>query len=88
MAYALINFALFIYLSQGGWATIKDGKYMFHSKAYSATYEISEAEYRQQQIYQLRGFSGHWMLFYFFPILYSRYREGGSFPNVRDSTSG
>lgn len=75
MAYALINFALFIVLSRGGHAEIENGKYMMHRRGYSAPYEISEAEYRQQQTYELRGFSGHWMLFYFFPILYSRYRD-------------
>ena len=38
-------------------------------------YEISEADYRQQRTYVTRGFSGHWMVFYLLPALYSLYRD-------------
>jgi hypothetical protein len=61
-AYALVNFAIFIVLVEGGGPHERDGKYyvMSHGIIFR---ELSPAEYHQQQAYIVRGFSGHWMLF-------------------------
>jgi hypothetical protein len=59
MAYAVVNFVLSFVLSEG---VANPG-------------ELSEQEYHLQLAYVLRGFSGHWMLFYFLPAVYSWYRN-------------
>ena len=46
-AYAVINFALFIFLSQGGVPDVRDGKYVLHSHA-RIIRELSESEYEWQ----------------------------------------
>lgn len=67
-AYAIINFALFFYLSQGGVPDVRDGKYVLHNHG-QVIRELSEDEYELQQAYVIRGFSGHWMIFYLVPAL-------------------
>ena len=73
-AYAFLNFALFFFLSEGGSSAIRDGKYVLHSHG-QIIRELSEQEYELQRAYELRGFSGHWMLFYLLPAVYSLYRK-------------
>jgi hypothetical protein len=75
-AYALINFALFFLLSEGGVPAVRDGKYVLHNHG-KVIRELSEDEYELQKAYVLRGFSGHWMVFYLVPALSlsSRTRE-------------
>jgi hypothetical protein len=71
-AYAFINFALFVGISAANgqmrvWE--KDGVY--HARGWkSGDREISEVEYRQHQVRALRGFSGHWLLFFALPALF------------------
>ena len=72
--YALINFALFFFLSHGGTPEVRDGKYVLHSHG-QVIRELSEEEYEHQNAYVLRGFSGHWMIFYLLPALYFWYRK-------------
>jgi hypothetical protein len=72
-AYALINFALFFYLSGGGVPEVRDGRYVLHNHG-KVIRELSEDEYELQNAYVLRGFSGHWMLFYLIPALFFWYR--------------
>lgn len=73
-AYALINFALFFVLSEGGVPQERDGKYVLHNHG-NVIRELSEAEYERQNAYVLRGFSGHWMVFYLMPSLFFWYRK-------------
>jgi len=61
-AYALVNFAIFLVLVEGGGPHERDGKYFLQSHG-TVLRELSEAEYHQQRAYVVRGFSGHWMLF-------------------------
>jgi hypothetical protein len=61
-AYALVNFAVFMVLVEGGGPHERDGKYFLTSHG-TVLRELSEAEYHQQRAYVVRGFSGHWMLF-------------------------
>jgi hypothetical protein len=73
-AYAIINFALFFFLSRGGTPDVRDGKYVLHNHG-TVIRELSEDEYELQNAYILRGFSGHWMIFYLIPALYFWYRK-------------
>lgn len=73
-AYALINFALFFFLSDGGVPQERDGKYVLHNHG-DVIRELSEEDYERQNAYVLRGFSGHWMVFYLIPSLYFWYRK-------------
>jgi hypothetical protein len=72
--YAIVNFFLFILLVRGGGPEIVNGKYVLASHG-SVIRELSEREYHWQQAYVLRGFSGHWMMFYLPPALYWWYRK-------------
>src|SRR4249919_420781 len=67
--YATINFALFIAGTDGGSPAIRDGKYLLldHGRVIR---EISAAEYSSFKVNEARGFSGHWMAFYFVPAAY------------------
>lgn len=60
--YALINFALFA-SSQVGTPDIKEGQFILqnHGKFIKA---LTEQEYHHYKANELRGFSGHWILFY------------------------
>jgi hypothetical protein len=73
-AYAFINFALFFFLSRGGTPDVRDGKYVLHNHG-NVIRELSEDEYELQTAYVVRGFSGHWMIFYLVPALFFRYRK-------------
>ena len=73
-AYAIINFALFFFLSKGGVPDVRDGKYVLHNHG-QVIRELSEDEYELQKAYVVRGFSGHWMVFYLAPALVFWYRR-------------
>ena len=73
-AYAIINFAVFFFLSKGGVPDVRDGKYVLHNHG-DVIRELTEDEYQLQNAYVLRGFSGHWMIFYLIPALYFWYRK-------------
>ena len=62
--YAFINFALF-FTSQVGTPEIKDGLYVLsnHGKLIRI---LTEQEYHHFKANEVRGFSGHWILFYGF----------------------
>ncbi|HEV7684183.1 MAG TPA: hypothetical protein VGO68_18855 [Pyrinomonadaceae bacterium] len=75
-AYAIINFALFFYLSEGGTPDIRDDKYVLHSHG-TLIRELSADEYEWQNAYIARGFSGHWMVFYLIPAIYFLQRKPG-----------
>jgi hypothetical protein len=63
-AYTLINFLLFLYLMEGGSLDIRGGKYILHNHG-TIIRELTEQEYKLHETYVLRGFSGHWLWFYF-----------------------
>lgn len=66
--YAVLNFALFFLLSEGGVPHERDGKYVLDNHG-AVIRELSEEEYELQKAYIVRGFSGHWMVFYLVPAL-------------------
>jgi hypothetical protein len=62
-AYAFVNFALFLFLNEGGSPQEREGKYLVtrHGKIVR---ELTEDEYHRHRAYVVRGFSGHWMFFF------------------------
>jgi hypothetical protein len=60
---------VFISGTEGGSPTIQDGKYLLldHGKLIR---EITAGEYAAFRANQVRGFSGHWLIFYFVPAAY------------------
>lgn len=61
--YSFINFFLFMDVGMNGVPSIIDGKYVINNHG-SIIKELTEAEYFKMKANELRGFSGHWMLFY------------------------
>lgn len=72
-AYVFINGGLAFIHALGGTPDIWDGRFVLHQHG-TFVRELSDAEYHVEQAYVLRGFSGHWMIFYLLPALYSWYR--------------
>ncbi|MBN2695158.1 hypothetical protein JXR93_10905 [bacterium] len=66
--YAIINFMLFM-LSQHGSPTILDGKFILQNKGVFIK-NLTEIEYFKYKANEIRGFSGHWMLFYGYAVGY------------------
>lgn len=60
--YAFINFALFFF-SQEGTASIIDGQYILENHGEQIK-TLTKQEYHHFKATELRGFSGHWILFY------------------------
>lgn len=74
-AYAFVNFAFFFFLSKGGVPEERGGGYVLRDHG-EIVRELSPEEYERQKAYVMRGFSGHWMIFYLVPALFFRYRKG------------
>lgn len=60
--YAFINFMLFM-ASKGGTPSIKDGHYILQNHG-QLIKTLTEQEYLHYKANEVRGFSGHWILFY------------------------
>lgn len=60
--YAIINFMLFL-ASQGGTPSIKDGQFILQNRG-QLIKTLTEQEYNHYKANVIRGFSGHWILFY------------------------
>lgn len=67
--YAAVNFALFIELMKDGGPAVQDGKYYLRNHG-KISREITRAEYKRYCAYEVRGFSGHWMIFSLVPAVY------------------
>ncbi|MFS2016477.1 hypothetical protein ACEN88_07855 [Massilia sp. CT11-108] len=80
--YMMINFALFAAATQGGNPAVEAGKYVLKNHG-RLIRELSGAEYEALRANELRGFSGHWLLFYFVPFAYFLFakRPGSSNPS-------
>lgn len=68
-AYAIVNFAIFIAAMDGGSPSILEGKYVLQNHG-NFIREITQTEYAAFRANELRGFSGHWLVFYFVPFAY------------------
>jgi len=73
--YTFVNFLLFVIATEGGSPEIRGGKFVLqdHGKFIR---ELTAQEYSRSQANIVRGFSGHWMLFYFVPCAYFLFRKG------------
>jgi hypothetical protein len=60
--YAILNFFLFTF-SQGGTPSIKDGEYILQNHG-TLIKTLTKEEYHHFKANEVRGFSGHWILFY------------------------
>ena len=68
-AYAMVNFVIFILHTQGGNATERDGQFLLMQHG-TLIRHLTSAEYASFRANQVRGFSGHWMVFYFVSAAY------------------
>jgi hypothetical protein len=67
--YTLVNFALFMVETQGGSPAISQGKFILQSHGHLVR-EITQGEYTAFRANEVRGASGHWLMFYFLPFAY------------------
>ena len=74
IAYTALNFLLFFLASDGGSPAIKDGSFVLQEHGHFIR-QLSSAEYTRYRANELRGFSGHWLLFYFVPFAYFLFRR-------------
>lgn len=77
--YTIINFYLFMMASGGGGPHFEDGKYILQNHG-NFIRELTKAEYIKLKANELRGFSGHWLLFYSFAA-------GVFWPNKKDKVN-
>jgi len=82
--YALLNFALFIASTQGGSPSIEEGKYVLQNHGHVIR-EITEAEYVAFRANELRGFSGHWLAFYFAPFAYFMFAKSEKQRSIKET---
>lgn len=81
--YVVISTALFIY--QAGQTPeapdVVNGNYVVRGAKAKILRQISEEEYDRRYSAIVRGFSGHWLIFYLIPALYFGYhrKESGQF---------
>lgn len=64
--YALINFLLFVFTAEGS-ASIRDGRFVLQDHG-RLIRELTANEYAVCQAKVIRGFSGHWLVFYYLPF--------------------
>jgi hypothetical protein len=67
--YAIVNFVIFIATGYEGGPEIRDGGYVLLSHGRFVR-ELTLAQYVAGRANEARGFSGHWMVFYFVPFAY------------------
>ena len=67
--YVALNFALFIHKNEGGSPLIRDGQFVLQAHGRFIR-TLTAEEYQAQQVNILRGFSGHWLIFYYVPLVY------------------
>ena len=68
-AYAFINFLVFMSRTQGGNPSLENGKFVLLNHGHLIR-ELTPAEYTAYRANEARGFSGHWLVFYFVPFAY------------------
>lgn len=71
--YVFANFIIFMAKSKGGVPDIWNGEFVLHNHG-KLIRHITEKEYQSFKINQLRGFSGHWLFFYFMPMVFFFYK--------------
>ncbi|MBB6241945.1 hypothetical protein [Rhodanobacter sp. MP1X3] len=84
--YAIVNFALFLLHSEGGNPTVENGKYLLMEHG-ALIRELTPTEFTALKANELRGFSGHWLLFYFVPAAYFLFWKPSTLPLSSGLTS-
>jgi hypothetical protein len=74
MVYTAVNFVLFMLGTEGGSAALRDGHYVLSDHG-RVVREITQAEYLGFEANLVRGFSGHWLAFYFAAAAYYLLRK-------------
>lgn len=69
LGYAMLNFLVFMFSRQGGSPSIQDGKFVLQEHG-RLIRELTAVEYSAFKAKEVRGFSGHWLVFYFVPFAY------------------
>jgi hypothetical protein len=77
--YAFANFFLFMAGSEGGGPSIQNGKYVLLNHG-TLIRELTASEYVRFQANIVRGFSGHWLVFYYFPAAFFLCRKADRSP--------
>ena len=67
--YAIVNFDLFTKLMEDGSPAFYDNRYFLHRHG-EWVRDLSREEYQRYLAYEVRGFSGHWMIFSLLPTVY------------------
>ncbi len=67
--YVAINFILLILATEGGSPSIMDGRFVLQNHG-KWIRDITAAQYNALQASVMRGFSGHWLTFYYLPLAY------------------
>ncbi len=78
-AYVIVNFGIFMVGSADGTPALHEGKYVLHRRG-EVVREISTTEFHERNAAVLRGFSGHWLLFYFVPFVFFAARREAENP--------
>ena len=80
------NFLLFILSTQGGSPSMQAGKFILQSHGHFIR-EITSAEYTSFKANEVRGFSGHWLAFYYIACIYFAF-EKKSNPSFKRTPDG
>lgn len=80
--YAITNFFIFMSHTEGGNPAMQDGRYVLlnHGKLIR---ELTVSEFTAFKVNELRGVSGHWLLFYFVSAAYFLFWKPIRVENVR-----
>lgn len=60
--------------TEGGTPSIVDGKFLLTNDG-AVMRELTAAEYASFESNEVRGFSGHWLVFYFVTLAYFLFRK-------------
>lgn len=76
-AYAFMNFGLFMEATDGGSPQRSQNGYVLNSHG-TVIRALTKVEYDAYRVNELRGFSGHWLLFYALPAFFFLFTSGPS----------
>jgi hypothetical protein len=76
LVYAFVNFFLFMVDSEGGSPGMEDRKFVLLNHG-TLVRERTAAEFVRFQANIVRGFSGHWLVFFYLPAAYFPGRKSG-----------
>lgn len=85
-AYAMLNFMLFMQAAEGGSPDLRDGGFVLQNHG-RVIRQLSAAEYVALRANEVRGFSGHWLVFYFVPFAYFRFAQRSASPEPARATA-